>query len=66
VLVTFGCIREASIGCAGGHVLVESARSEGDSWALHFLDGADTAKNPKVGVGDPRELRCRQMLVSAS
>ena len=60
VLVALGSIWQTSIGCARSHLLVESASPEWDGRTLHFLDGDDSAENPEVGVGDPRELLCRQ------
>lgn len=59
VLVSLGCIWETSIRCASRHILVSSTRSVWDDGAVHLLDGADTTENPKVGVGDPRELFCK-------
>lgn len=58
VAVGLGGIGETTIRSAGGDVAVSAARSVGDSGTLHLLDGADTAENPEIRVGDPGELGC--------
>ena len=58
VVVAPATIWETSVRCAGRHILIESARSVGDGWPLHFLDTDDTAEDPEIGVGDPWELLC--------
>lgn len=56
VPVALAGVGEASVGCAGGHVLVSAAWSEWDGRALHLLDSHDTAEDPEVRGGDPGEL----------
>jgi len=51
-----GGIWQTSIRSASRNILVLSTGSVWDNWALHFLDGTDTSKNPKVGIGNPWEL----------
>ena len=49
-------VREAPVGRAKRHRLVQPARAPGDLRALHFLDGCHAGEGPEVGVGDPGEL----------
>jgi len=56
VLLFFGAVRKAAIGCAHADIAVLAAGAPRDDRALHFLDGADAGEGPKVRVGDPGEL----------
>ena len=58
MVLGLGGIRKAAIGSAGSDITVLATRAVGDLGAHHLLDGADTGKDPEIGVGDPRELGC--------
>lgn len=58
MVLGLGGIRKTAVGSAGSDITVLATGAVGDLGALHLLDGADTGKDPEVGVGDPRELGC--------
>ena len=58
MFVALGRIWKTSIRRAGGDILVLSTRSVWNDGALHLLDGTNTSEDPKIRVGDPRELCC--------
>ena len=49
------CVGQTTVGRAVGDVAVGASSSVWNLGTLHLLDGADTSKNPQVGVCDPRE-----------
>lgn len=58
MVLGLGGIGKTTIGSAGSDVTVLTAGAVGNLGAKHLLDGADTGKNPEIGVGDPWELGC--------
>jgi hypothetical protein len=56
VLVALGSVGETSVRRAVGLLLINAARSEGHSRALHLLDSHNTGQDPEIGGGDPGEL----------
>lgn len=56
MVLGLGGVGKTAIGSAGSDVTVLATGAVGDLGALHLLDGADTGKDPEIGVGDPREL----------
>ncbi len=56
MLLFFGAVGESAVGGAHADVAVLAAGAPGDGGTLHFLDGADAAEGPEVGVGDPGEF----------
>lgn len=59
-------VRKTSIRRAGSSILVTTARSVGDYWALHLLNGANTGQNPEIRVSDPRKLGCKRSILVVS
>ena len=56
MVVALAGVGETAIRRAEGDVTILATGAVGDDGALHFLDGADTTKDPQIGVGDPRVL----------
>lgn len=64
VLGTLAGVGQTAVGGAGSSVVIATARSVRDDGSQHLLDGADTAKDPEIGVGDPGVLGCSKLLAS--
>lgn len=62
VLGALAGVGQTAIGGAGSSVGIATARSVRDVGSQHLLDGADTAKDPEIGVGDPGVLGCSKLL----
>lgn len=58
VAMGLGSIGKTAVRSASGDIAVGATRSVRDNRALHLLDGANTAEDPEIGVGDPGELGC--------
>jgi hypothetical protein len=43
MLLVLGSIWKPPVGSTGRNITVLAARSPGDGWALHFLDGTDAS-----------------------
>lgn len=56
VLGALAGVGETAIGSASSSLTVTAARSVRDNGAVHLLDGADTAEDPEIRVGDPGVL----------
>lgn len=62
VLGALAGVGQTAIGGAGSSVVIATARSVRHDGSQHLLDGADTAKDPEIGVGDPGVLGCSKLL----
>jgi hypothetical protein len=56
VVRALGGIGQTAVGSASRDLPVRTSGTVGDIGALHLLNGADTAEDPEVGVGNPGEL----------
>lgn len=56
MISTLGPVGKTPVRSAECDIPVLPARAVGDSGTQHLLYRSDAAQNPKVGVGDPREL----------
>lgn len=62
VLGALAGVGQTTIGSAGSSVVIATAGSERDDGSQHLLDGADTGKDPEIGVADPGVLGCSKLL----